>query len=239
MRVDPNFRSPILEVNFRFHLTSRNAASQKTRNESENSDEDDDPERLEPEIDPLPSAELGQNSHPTPCSLPDEDIDRYLQHANEFWLSYKQSGDKTDLDLAVHNFTTVIEDRTYNSFTAELPSALVFAKRGWCFLEQKRPLACIEDCTAALKQNPDLARAYRTRGTAYRKLGNWEKARADLSTAQKVDFDEDTEKVGGFCGAMRRLSSGAVWAMGEIGGGPPGGSSASFRGWYYFYGGLS
>merc|ERR1712151_759334 len=59
----------------------------------------------------------------------------------------------------------------------------------------KRPLACINDSDAALKLNPDSAKALKTRGKAYRKLCKWEEAFSDLSTGQKLDFDDSTADV--------------------------------------------
>merc|ERR1712217_509085 len=66
---------------------------------------------------------------------------------------------------------------------------------GELLLKLKRPLACINDSDAALKLNPDSAKAIKTRGKAYRKLCKWEESFADLSTGQKLDFDDATADV--------------------------------------------
>ena len=55
--------------------------------------------------------------------------------------------------------------------------------------------AAVADCDAALAINPDSAKALRTRGKARRALGEWTGAQADLSAAQRVDFDPELEDV--------------------------------------------
>jgi suppressor of tumorigenicity protein 13 len=50
--------------------------------------------------------------------------------------------------------------------------------------------AAIKDCTAALDQNPDSAKALRIRGRCYKELGQYELARHDLSAAQTIDYEE-------------------------------------------------
>jgi len=62
-------------------------------------------------------------------------------------------------------------------------------------LSLKRPCAAIRDCTAALKVNASLVKAYRIRGAAHRKLGHWRKAHRDLSDAQGLKFDADTAEL--------------------------------------------
>lgn len=44
-----------------------------------------------------------------------------------------------------------------------------------------RPNAAILDCDAALKINPDSAKALKMRGKAHRMLGQWEAAKKDLA----------------------------------------------------------
>ncbi|XP_046665366.1 putative protein FAM10A4 [Homalodisca vitripennis] len=73
-------------------------------------------------------------------------------------------------------------------------SALLYAKRGQCYLNTNKPNACIRDCTRALVINPDCAPAYKFRGRAHRLLGNWEQAAQDLRNACKIDFDEQADE---------------------------------------------
>jgi suppressor of tumorigenicity protein 13 len=77
---------------------------------------------------------------------------------------------------------------------ALMPSPLTFAKRAECFLKLRKPNAAVRDCDAALKLNPDSAKSYKVRGKAYRLLGEYERALADLSTGQNCDFDESTQE---------------------------------------------
>ncbi|KAJ1619746.1 Hsc70-interacting protein, partial [Pavlovales sp. CCMP2436] len=75
------------------------------------------------------------------------------------------------------------------------PTSLAYANRALCFAKLKKPNACIRDCNAALALNADSAKSLKTRGKAYRMLGEYELAHADLTSGQKIDFDEDTDIV--------------------------------------------
>lgn len=68
-------------------------------------------------------------------------------------------------------------------------TAMMLANRGALLLKQQRPCAAIRDCTAALKINASMVKAYRVRGIAHRKLGNWRKAHSDVSEAQSLKYD--------------------------------------------------
>eukprot|EP00930_Biecheleria_cincta_P075557 TRINITY_DN6272_c0_g1_i2.p1 TRINITY_DN6272_c0_g1~~TRINITY_DN6272_c0_g1_i2.p1 ORF type:complete len:220 (-),score=65.58 TRINITY_DN6272_c0_g1_i2:65-724(-) len=74
-------------------------------------------------------------------------------------------------------------------------SAMMYAKRAETLLKLKRPCACINDSTEALRLNPNSAKACKVRGKAYRKLCRWQEAFADLTTGQKLDYDDDTADV--------------------------------------------
>lgn len=73
-------------------------------------------------------------------------------------------------------------------------SALLYAKRGQCYIQLNKPNACSRDCTRALEINPDCAPAYKFRGRANRLLGHWEEAAKDLRDACKIDFDEQADE---------------------------------------------
>merc|ERR1719446_38873 len=75
------------------------------------------------------------------------------------------------------------------------PSALLYVRRAEALLKLKRPIASIRDCTLALQLNPDSGKAYKVRGKAHRRLGEWSKAHADLAMGQQIDFDDSTEEV--------------------------------------------
>lgn len=80
----------------------------------------------------------------------------------------------------------------WNAVIAMKPSPLALAKRADVLLKLKKPNAAVHDCEAALKMNPDSAKSLKTRGKAYRLLGEWEKASKDLSAGIAIDFDEDS-----------------------------------------------
>uniref|UniRef100_A0A7S1B0X7 Ubiquitin-like domain-containing protein n=1 Tax=Noctiluca scintillans TaxID=2966 RepID=A0A7S1B0X7_NOCSC len=90
------------------------------------------------------------------------------------------------------------------------PSAMMLTKRAEFSLKLKRPRGAISDATAALTMNPDSSKAFRIRGKALRQLGDYDAALADLSTAQKIDFDDATEDtlryVSSRCEKLRKRS---------------------------------
>lgn len=47
----------------------------------------------------------------------------------------------------------------------------------------------IEDYTKAIELKPDYAEAYYYRGGSWLRLGEWEKARADIQTAREMKMD--------------------------------------------------
>mmetsp|Transcript_22108 Transcript_22108/g.38995 ORF Transcript_22108/g.38995 Transcript_22108/m.38995 type:complete len:974 (+) Transcript_22108:63-2984(+) len=69
-------------------------------------------------------------------------------------------------------------------------NALLYARRAQVLMDLGRPRAAINDCTAALKINPDAARAIKIRARAHKKLEQWEEAQADYQAALKLDFDD-------------------------------------------------
>eukprot|EP00927_Polykrikos_kofoidii_P068396 TRINITY_DN63776_c0_g1_i1.p1 TRINITY_DN63776_c0_g1~~TRINITY_DN63776_c0_g1_i1.p1 ORF type:complete len:706 (+),score=161.55 TRINITY_DN63776_c0_g1_i1:74-2119(+) len=79
-------------------------------------------------------------------------------------------------------------------------TALNLAMRAALLLRLRRPCAAIRDCTAAVKINSMILKAYRIRGIAHRKLGNWRKSYRDLTQAQSLNFDPDTAAVQKFVG---------------------------------------
>ncbi|XP_071452951.1 putative protein FAM10A4 [Hetaerina americana] len=73
-------------------------------------------------------------------------------------------------------------------------SAILYAKRGQCYIRLKKANACIRDCTRAIEINPDSAPAYKFRGRAHRLLGQWVEAAKDLRKACMLDFDEQADE---------------------------------------------
>lgn len=82
-----------------------------------------------------------------------------------------------------------VEQYTQAILAAE-PSALVYANRAIALMKLDRPKAAENDCTLALKLNPDSAKALRVRGKARKVLGKYEDALHDLSASQQIDFEE-------------------------------------------------
>jgi len=74
-------------------------------------------------------------------------------------------------------------------------TAVSLTHRAALLLKMRRPCAAIRDCSAAIKVNPNILAAYRLRGIAHRKLGNWRKAQRDLGEAQSLNWDEQTAEV--------------------------------------------
>lgn len=81
-------------------------------------------------------------------------------------------------------------DKYTQAILAAPPSALLYANRAIVLLKLQQPRAAIRDCDLALAQNPDSAKALRTRGQAYMALQDYELALRDLSASQQIDFDE-------------------------------------------------
>lgn len=72
-------------------------------------------------------------------------------------------------------------------------SALMYSRRAQILMKLGRPRAVVNDCTAALKINPDSGKAYKVRARANAKLERWEQAHLDFQTGLKIDYDEDTD----------------------------------------------
>ena len=102
--------------------------------------------------------------------------------------SYKQEA--ADL-LASGNIDGALEKYTAAVLAAP-PSALLYANRATVLYKLQRYRAAERDCNEALKENPDSAKALRTRGKARKELMMWEDALSDLSASQQIDFDENT-----------------------------------------------
>lgn len=82
---------------------------------------------------------------------------------------------------------------SYNeAVLAAPPSALLYANRSIVLEKLGHYKAAEIDCKFALEQNPDSAKALKTRGKLrYMHLNDWEGALSDLSQAQSIDFDPD------------------------------------------------
>uniref|UniRef100_A0A7S1W5Q0 Uncharacterized protein n=1 Tax=Alexandrium catenella TaxID=2925 RepID=A0A7S1W5Q0_ALECA len=81
-------------------------------------------------------------------------------------------------------------------------TAMMLATRAALLLRQRRPCAAVRDCTAALRINASMVKAYRIRGAAHRRLGHWRKANRDLNEAQGLKFDAATAELQRFVAAQ-------------------------------------
>lgn len=120
-------------------------------------------------------------------------------------LSNRHRNSGSDKDMEASQKAKMEATEAKNSGNAELavekyteslllnPSPLTYANRAQQLLKVNppRPNASIQDCTAALKMNPDSCKAMKIRGLAYRMLGDYENAAKDLRNAMKVDYDPD------------------------------------------------
>jgi suppressor of tumorigenicity protein 13 len=97
---------------------------------------------------------------------------------------------KTDASNAFNAGDYALALEGYTAAILISPSPLAYAKRAEALIKLRRPNAAIRDCDAALKMNPDSAKALKIRGAAYRYLGRWNDANADLSQGLNADFDE-------------------------------------------------
>lgn len=68
--------------------------------------------------------------------------------------------------------------------------ALLYGRRAELLLRLERPLAAINDCTAALLMNPDSSKAFKTRARAHARLESWKEAQCDFQESLRIDFDD-------------------------------------------------
>jgi suppressor of tumorigenicity protein 13 len=109
-----------------------------------------------------------------------EDFDK----ASELKQEAADAKSNGDWEVALEKYTAAV--------LAAPPSALLYANRATALLNLSRPYAAERDCTEALNENPDSAKALRVRGKARKELGQWEAALKDVSASQTIDFDEGT-----------------------------------------------
>jgi suppressor of tumorigenicity protein 13 len=92
--------------------------------------------------------------------------------------------DSGDWEGALRHYTEAV--------LAAPPSALLYANRAHALAQLGKLKEAERDCNLALQENPDSAKALRTRGKVRKELGDYEGALHDLSTSQTIDFDEGT-----------------------------------------------
>lgn len=137
--------------------------------------EEDDPDRLPEDTEAFP-----EKGPPGEIELTDDQMDKM----GEIKQKAAEALEDGDLQKALSGYTEVIKMGN--------ATAMVYAKRAEILLKLKRANACIADCSSAIEVNPDSGKAFRIRGKAHRRLGHWVEAHKDISTAQQIDFDDDT-----------------------------------------------
>ncbi|EUD68398.1 suppressor-tumorigenicity protein 13 [Plasmodium inui San Antonio 1] len=177
------------DKDFYEHIPSEDSTEEKSYNEDKEEQDDEDEEEVEeeqeqekendedlmkeetiecPPLAPTIEGDLSEQAIEEICNLKEEAVN--LVQENNF-------------EEALEKYNKII---SYGN-----PSAMIYTKRASVLLSLKRPKACIRDCTEALNLNIDSANAYKIRAKAYRYLGKWESAHADIEQGQKIDYDED------------------------------------------------
>jgi len=125
-----------------------------------------------------PSYDISSNNNDSEKAV------EFKQNAN----NYRSNG---EYQLALENYSLAIQ--------AAPPSSLLLANRAGVLFTLEKYKAAIHDCNVALEKNSDCAKALRIRGRSYKMIGEYEKARKDLSTSQTIDYDstavEDLKEV--------------------------------------------
>lgn len=177
--------------------TPMDAQSQDAQQQPETAPMEDD--EHEPDIEEQEDPESEVELDMTGVIEPDEDEAQPMGDPSKGELTEQeetQFSDKRSEALAA--FSEGEWNKSIEIFTEAIilnpHNAVVFAKRGACFLKLKKPKACIRDCDRAIELNPDSAPAYKNRGRAHRLLGNFVEAARDLRQACKIDFDEQTDE---------------------------------------------
>jgi suppressor of tumorigenicity protein 13 len=135
-----------------------------------------DPGRIEPEDQEAPPLGLQATRA---ASEADEDHVQILRHKAH------EAAERGDLARALALLSEAV--------TVGTDLSLMYTRRAEVLLKLRRPIAAVRDADEALKVNPNLGRAYRVRGLAYRGLQRWPEAHADLAQAQMIDYDETVE----------------------------------------------
>lgn len=155
--------------------------------DEEESQADGAEEQEEIEFDENDPGRLRYDPKPYPARGPEDEVELSDEQLEKQEALKQAAGDA----LASDDLQKALESWTEAIFIGNA-SAAMYAKRAEVLLKLKRPCACISDCGYALQINPNSAKAFRTRGKAYRALGKWEDAYNDFLLAQQIDFDEDS-----------------------------------------------
>ena len=89
--------------------------------------------------------------------------------------------EKEDYDRAIEDFTTAI------NLKPDLVEA--YYNRGVAYYERREFAQSIEDYSKTIELKPEFAEAYYNRGEAWLHLGEWEKAKSDLTAASSMGIN--------------------------------------------------
>eukprot|EP00927_Polykrikos_kofoidii_P055460 TRINITY_DN49708_c0_g1_i1.p1 TRINITY_DN49708_c0_g1~~TRINITY_DN49708_c0_g1_i1.p1 ORF type:complete len:692 (+),score=151.54 TRINITY_DN49708_c0_g1_i1:124-2199(+) len=174
------------------HRTSQTASSSSRPGDLYDPEEEYDPELLEEEKEPFPPSARTENEEETE---PTEEQVRRIERARQAAADAMEHG---DVHSALDKYTEII--------LSGGATALVLAKRAEVLLGLRRPCAAIQDCSSALRINPDMAKAFRIRGIAHRRLARWREAHHDLAQGQRLDYDDITSDIQRFVASKLRTA---------------------------------
>jgi len=144
----------------------------------------DDPDAMEAESTPAPGL-------PDDAAMVAELTEDQEDAQNKLKGEAAEALEDGDKDVALTKLTEAIMIGN--------PNAMLLTKRAELLLKMKRPQAAIVDATAALKKNPDSAKAHKTKGKAHRLLSQWDAAVESFNACQSIDYDDDVADMHKFC----------------------------------------
>ena len=145
-----------------------------------------------------------------------EDYNKAIELDPDYIEAYGNRGvayhNKGEVDCAIENYNKAIElepDRAHNyinrgaahrkkgdnnrsivdynkAIKLDCNNAIAYYNRGVVYFIKNAVDRAIKDYTKAIQLNPDYAIAYNNRGVAWLRLGEWDKARADLKDAKNM-----------------------------------------------------
>lgn len=172
--------------------------------EDQEEDEDDVPDDL-PDLEEDEPEEVIEDAkddaQPDDAELIPEDNDSPLENGNE-------TTEVTDEMFEIANDKKVEAMNAYREkkyqdavdlYTQAIKnnpnSGILYASRAQVLLDMKKPKASIRDCDQAIRIAPDSAKGYKVRGKARRLIGQYDSALKDIQTGQKLDWDENSNKL--------------------------------------------
>mmetsp|Transcript_17871 Transcript_17871/g.41675 ORF Transcript_17871/g.41675 Transcript_17871/m.41675 type:complete len:467 (-) Transcript_17871:139-1539(-) len=131
-------------------------------------------------------AHLDEQEAPFPPMAPDGVVELADEVQEEQALLRQRAQEESDAALAVDLWSQAIQ--------LGCVSASMYVRRAEQLARLDRHRAVINDCTAALKINPDYSKAFKVRARAHVALKHWLEAHDDFQQGQKIDFDEGCEE---------------------------------------------